>query len=70
MQDFKEIPSAETIQEAAKLEIFDEDGHTLKFGTLFSEQKTIVVFIREYIGSLFLAYHVLKWFVQDTSYAV
>lgn len=47
MKDFKELPDQERMEEAAELDIFDIEGNKIKFGALFKEQKTIVVFISE-----------------------
>ncbi|PPQ92480.1 hypothetical protein CVT25_010425 [Psilocybe cyanescens] len=46
MKDFKELPDQERMEEAAELDIFDIEGNKIKFGALFKEQKTIVVFIK------------------------
>ncbi|KAF7295216.1 hypothetical protein MIND_01060400 [Mycena indigotica] len=37
---------------AAKFEVFDGGGNKVTFGSLFAEQKTVVVFIRAYAASL------------------
>lgn len=47
----KALPDEETIQKAAEHEIYDLNGNKVKFGSLFAEQKTIIVFIRAYIPS-------------------
>ncbi|KAG6887469.1 hypothetical protein C0995_014998 [Termitomyces sp. Mi166 len=41
------IPDAETMTNAAKLQIMDSKGAKVTFGSLFENQKTIVVFINE-----------------------
>ncbi|KAI0362497.1 hypothetical protein OH77DRAFT_1416770 [Trametes cingulata] len=42
------LPSPEAIQKAAALNVFDESGKEVTFGSLFKDQKTIVVFIRHF----------------------
>jgi hypothetical protein len=37
-----------TLEAAAALPVWDENGQEHTFGSLFKEQKTIVVFIREF----------------------
>lgn len=41
------LPDEQTIAAAANLTVQDETGATKSFGELFSEQKTIVVFVSE-----------------------
>lgn len=48
MKDPNEIPDEATLNEAASLEIFTANGDKITFGSLFAEQKTVVVFIRGY----------------------
>jgi len=47
MKDFKAIPDGNTITEAAELEVFDVKGDKVNFGSIFAEEKTIVVFISQ-----------------------
>lgn len=42
----KEIPSPETLENAVKVEIWDEKGQTVAFGSIFEGQRSVVVFIR------------------------
>ncbi|KAH9926481.1 AhpC/TSA antioxidant enzyme-domain-containing protein [Fomitopsis serialis] len=42
------IPSTEAITSTAKLPVFDSQGNSTDFGSLFRDQKTIVVFIRHF----------------------
>jgi hypothetical protein len=37
---------ADTIEKASALNVFDVNGQKTSFGSMFEEQKTIVVFIR------------------------
>jgi len=46
---WRKIPSDEIIAQAAELEVFDVQGGKVRFGSLYQEQKTIVVFIRMYL---------------------
>ncbi|KAH8928493.1 hypothetical protein BT69DRAFT_1277085 [Atractiella rhizophila] len=41
-------PSAEELEKASKLEVFDEDGNKVTLGSLFEHQKTAVVWIRHF----------------------
>jgi hypothetical protein len=50
MKDFKAIPDENTITEAAELEVFDVNGDKVKFGSIFAEEKTLVVFISQFGG--------------------
>ena len=43
-----EIPSQEAILAVSKLDVLDENGRAVTFGSLFEKQKTIAVFIRAY----------------------
>ena len=43
--DAHALPSQETMAKAAELEVFDEEGEKVKFGSLI-EKKVVVVFIR------------------------
>ena len=45
MADFKALPDETTIKEASDLEVFDINGDKVKFGSIFSSEKAIVVFI-------------------------
>ncbi|KAF7295214.1 hypothetical protein MIND_01060200 [Mycena indigotica] len=48
-----------TLEAAAKFEVFDGGGNKVTFGSLFAEQKTVVVFIRHFFcGSC-------KMYVED-----
>jgi hypothetical protein len=47
MSAAKFIPDESTIKAAAEIEILNSKGIGVKFGSVFEEQKTIVVFIRE-----------------------
>ena len=47
MADLKAIPSDATILEASNLEVFDKQGSKVRFGSLYEEEKVVVVFIRE-----------------------
>ena len=42
------LPDEQTIAAASELKIQDESGTQVTFGKLFSEQKTIIVFVREW----------------------
>ncbi|KAG5726143.1 hypothetical protein E4T56_gene2502 [Termitomyces sp. T112] len=46
------IPDADTLTNAAKLQILDSQGAKVTFGSLFENQKTIVVFISENLYGL------------------
>lgn len=43
------LPDADTIAKASALNVLDPSGNMLSFGSIFEEQRTIVVFIRESI---------------------
>ena len=45
---FTTLPSPDVFSKAASLNVFDESGKEVSFGSLFQDQKTIVVFIRVY----------------------
>lgn len=45
----RSIPNQHTVSAAAELEVLDKHGNTVKFGELFQGQKTVVVFIREWL---------------------
>jgi hypothetical protein len=42
----RDIPTSETIAAVSKLEVRDEKGQAVTFGSLFEVQKTVIVFIR------------------------
>jgi len=42
------LPTADSLTEAEKLEVFDEKGTRISFGALISKQRTVVVFIRHF----------------------
>lgn len=42
----REIPSRETILAVSELDVLDENGRAVAFGSLFEKQKIIAVFIR------------------------
>jgi hypothetical protein len=44
-----ETVDAKTLKNAHNILVYDENGHSMEFGSLFAEQKTIVVFIREWV---------------------
>ncbi|TRM64526.1 AhpC/TSA antioxidant enzyme-domain-containing protein, partial [Schizophyllum amplum] len=44
------------LAEAADLEIFDAQGQPVKFGSLFADDKTVVVFIRHFLCGICQAY--------------
>jgi len=46
MTDFKALPDEKVISEASNIDILDSKGEKVKFGSLFEQQRTIVVFIR------------------------
>jgi len=48
MSSPKTVPQDSVIKEAAEIEIFNSKGETIKFGTIFETQKTVIVFIRMY----------------------
>ncbi|KJA19195.1 hypothetical protein HYPSUDRAFT_144043 [Hypholoma sublateritium FD-334 SS-4] len=48
MNDPHSIPDAQSISEAAELEVFGAEGEKVKFGDLIEDRKTIVVFIRHF----------------------
>lgn len=41
-----ELPSPQTLQEIAKVEVWDDEGNKVPFGSIYGEEKTVVVFIR------------------------
>jgi hypothetical protein len=44
-----DIISPETLQQAGNLDILDENGTEIKFSTLYSNKKTLVIFIRHFM---------------------
>ena len=42
----RDIPTSESIAVVSKLEVRDEKGQAVTFGSLFEEQKTVIIFIR------------------------
>ncbi|KAF8167139.1 AhpC/TSA antioxidant enzyme-domain-containing protein [Crassisporium funariophilum] len=56
MADLKAVPDAKTIVEASELEVFDSKGDKVKFGSIFEEGKTVVVFIRHFFCGACQAY--------------
>lgn len=42
----RDIPTSESIAAVSKLEVLDETGQTVTFGSLFEDQKTVIIFIR------------------------
>ena len=42
----RDIPTGENIAAVSKLEIRDEKGQSVTFGSLFENQKTVIIFIR------------------------
>jgi hypothetical protein len=47
----RDIPTSENIATVSKLEVRDETGKAVTFGSLFENQKTMVIFIRAYLRS-------------------
>lgn len=41
-----DIPTVEGVAAVSKLEVRDEKGQVVTFGSLFEDQKTVVIFIR------------------------
>lgn len=50
----REIPSGETILAVSKLDVLNEDGRAVTFGSLFEKQKTVAIFIRTCHLTVFL----------------
>lgn len=42
----RDIPTGETIAAVSKLEVRDEKGEAVTLGSLFENQKTVIIFIR------------------------
>ncbi|KAI0066751.1 hypothetical protein BV25DRAFT_1868301 [Artomyces pyxidatus] len=60
MSDAKSEPStsvleAKTLQDAANVEIWDINGKKVRFGSIFEQQKTVVVFIRHFFCGQFVS---------------
>lgn len=51
MDDLKAIPNDATIFKASNLEVIDVNGVKVQLGSLFADEKTIVVLISESISS-------------------
>jgi hypothetical protein len=47
----RDIPTSENIATVSKLEVRDETGKAVTFGSLFENHKTVVIFIRAYLRS-------------------
>ncbi|EIM83215.1 uncharacterized protein STEHIDRAFT_148818 [Stereum hirsutum FP-91666 SS1] len=47
-----ELPTPQTLQEIAKVEVWDEDGNKVPFGSIYGEEKAVVVFIRHFFCGL------------------
>lgn len=43
---FQSLPTDETLRKVAQLKVYDSRGNQVPFGSLFKDQKTVVVFIR------------------------
>ncbi|KAF8868069.1 hypothetical protein CPB84DRAFT_1943976 [Gymnopilus junonius] len=48
MKDFKAIPDEKTIHRASELNVLDVNGEKVEFGSLFKDEKMVVVFIRHF----------------------
>jgi hypothetical protein len=46
MFDPKAVPDSTVLNEARALEVFDSTGNKVLFGSLFENEKVVVVFIR------------------------
>jgi hypothetical protein len=46
MSDVKAIPTPDSLHRAANLDVYDQDGTKVDFGSLFESKRTIFVFIR------------------------
>jgi hypothetical protein len=42
----RDAPTAETIAAVSKLEVWGEAGQAVTFGSLFENQKTVIIFVR------------------------
>ncbi|TFK66430.1 hypothetical protein BDN72DRAFT_961750 [Pluteus cervinus] len=56
MSSATEIPSAEALERVSELEVDNTKGEKVKFGSLYAEQKVIVVFIRHFFCGACQAY--------------
>lgn len=43
-----EIPSTEKLTEISKIEVWDEEGKKVEFGSVYENEKTVVIFIRAF----------------------
>ena len=43
----REIPSGEMVLALSKLDVLNENGRAVTFGSLFEKQKTVAIFIRK-----------------------
>lgn len=48
-----EIPSTEKLAEISKIEVWDEEGKKVDFGSVYENEKTVVIFIRALALSLY-----------------
>ncbi|KAF8636749.1 hypothetical protein AX16_010953 [Volvariella volvacea WC 439] len=48
MSDLREIPDADAISKASQLEIYDAEGHSVRFGSLFETQRVVAIFVRHF----------------------
>ncbi|TFK66422.1 hypothetical protein BDN72DRAFT_880289 [Pluteus cervinus] len=56
MSSATEIPSAEALERVSELEVDNSKGEKVKFGSLYTEQKVVVVFIRHFFCGACQAY--------------
>ncbi|OXB80103.1 UNVERIFIED_CONTAM: hypothetical protein H355_006935 [Colinus virginianus] len=65
-------PEPAELRDAARCTVVDEDGRRVPFGTLYSRQKAVVVFVREANVRLIVigqsSYHHIKPFCSLTGY--
>ncbi|KAM6492679.1 AhpC/TSA antioxidant enzyme domain containing protein [Amanita muscaria] len=52
----KEIPDPETISKASDILVYGAKGEEVKFGSLFDQNKTIVVFIRHFFCGAYVSH--------------
>lgn len=43
-----EIPSTEKLTEISKIEVWDEEGKKVEFGSVYENEKAVVIFIRAF----------------------
>jgi len=55
-ESLQRVPDAASLENAINLEIHDEAGNSLKFGSLFEDRRTIIVFIRHFFCGTCQAY--------------